>query len=302
MKFEKMIRTFDTQVAGEIYRVIVNPFVEFDDEDIYAKFVQLKEDYKNELDLLMNEPRGHRAVNICVIIPSKLADFAMFLLNNDDELYFKYSSLAASIITMINVGEVTTSGEDTYSIETINGLFSIDVTDKKEVHYTAEITTKSVPIPSNIMEKNLNAVKLNGETYLVIDSEPSIPHLHLDNISEVIDWGREIVHNVKEQNIVFSGIIITNPTNDGVISATFEHDGNILRSAGIETTLALLLHLSQQDPTVTTLTNTSTFGSTLKATKSTNNIYTISVKGNVFSINQFIYQKTDPFKSGFLLK
>src|SRR5699024_8406920 len=95
-------------------------------------------------------------------------------------------------------------------------------------------------------------------------------------------------------------VLFKNNTENTVQSVTIEKDGVILRSPGMDSTVAILASRNGQK----TLTNESLFGSNLTAEKNDGPLsgFTISTRGFVTGEHRFIYDPDDPLDEGFLLK
>lgn len=77
MNFHKSFQTIDTQVVGEAFRIIVQSPIMLMHEDILEADHQLNTQFEDTKQLLLNEPRGHRGMNGCLVLPSAIASYRL---------------------------------------------------------------------------------------------------------------------------------------------------------------------------------------------------------------------------------
>lgn len=304
MNFEKMISTIDAHVAGEAFRIVIHSSITLDKGDIKANHDLLQENYRNEKQLLLNEPRGHPGINGCNVLSSNVADYGLLFFNHDSVIQFNYAALVATVTALLETGNLPKNGDDFYKIETINGVYVVKANFENQ-----EVT--SVYFESEgcrIIEKNLeySLVEIDGpRNYLITELPDEIASISLDHLSTITKWGKYATQKYTNEEVVFDGIIITEPTNataNEVSSVTFEKDGSILRSPGIDSTFAILTAMDDLE-SQKRLTNKSIFGSSLTAQQlaDTSKRFYIETQGFITGIHQFIYDQADPLKNGFLL-
>lgn len=301
-----MFSTIDTHVAGEAFRIVIHSSITLSEKDIQSNHHLLRNTFHHEKALLLNEPRGHRGMNGCIVIPSKVADYGLVFFNHDSEIVFQYGGLVASITALLETGNLTKKENTSYKIETINGIFKVVVKlDNQEV-ISVQLESKVCPVDQNELDYTLVKVD-ESRNYLVFGLPDSIPGIALEHLSVINKWGREETRKCAEKNIPFDGIIIVQSiemSNHEVRSVTFARDGSILRSPGIDSTFAIFTALLDNSDPYVNLTNRSIFDSVFTASliPGTNYRFSIETQGFTTGMHQFIYDQTDPLKNGFVLK
>lgn len=306
MQADKMFSTIDTHVAGESFRIIIQSSINLNENDIKLNGQLLQKSYQDEKDFLLNEPRGHRGMNGCIITPSRLADYGLLFFNHNQEVPFKYGGLVASVTALIETGNLKVNETGIYKIETIQGTYEV-----RAIFENQEVT--KVYIESNackVLEENdeYQVVEVDESSSYIISPLPtSIPGIHLDHLSLINKWGKKATEKFANENIPFDGMIITeqmDAAGDKIRSVTFEKDGSILRSPGMESTFANLTALRQSSNEKNQLINYSIFDSSITATclPGTSNRFSVEIQGFITGMHQFIFDQTDPLKNGFLLK
>lgn len=305
MNFEKMFTTIDTHVAGEAFRVVMHSSISLLNESLESAALELQGNYENEKNLLLNEPRGHRGMHGCMIMPSKIADYRLLFFNHSDVNDFKYEGLITTITALLETGNIKKNEDDVYKIETINGVYSVKVTiENQEVRAVCIENKLSV---LNEQHPDYSSVTIDdGRTYFIYPLPNTIPGIQLENLANLSRWGLEQTMKLKEENIEFDGVVLTESAAtvpSEVRSITFEKDGYILRSPGIDSTYAIFASLLGSSAKVEALTNTSVFGSKLTANlvSAPANQFSVEAEAFVTGMNQFIFDQDDPLKDGFLL-
>lgn len=301
-----MFSTIDTHVAGEAFRIVIHSSIILSEKDIQSNHTLLKNTFYHEKALLLNEPRGHRGMNGCIIIPSKVADYGLLFFNHDSEIAFQYGGLVASITALLETGNLTKRENSSYRIETINGIFQVEVKMDNQEVISVQLESKHCQVVKDELDYNLVEVD-ESRDYLVFDLPDSVPEISLKHLSIINKWGREATKRFADRNIPFEGIIIAQSiggSNHEVRSVTFTRDSSILRSPGMDSTFAIFTALLDRGDHLGNLTNRSIFDSVLSASliPGTNNHFSIETQGFTTGMHQFIYDQTDPLKNGFLLK
>lgn len=296
-----MYSTIDTHVVGEAFRIVSQTPITFLGSDIQLNNDVLKSNFENEKNLLLNEPRGHRGINGCVVTQSYVADFGLLFFNHENVSNFKYEGLLATVTALIETGNLERKASDIYKVETINGIYTLKVSAENQ-----EVV--SVYMESGICSEkksNLDYVSVsvdNVRNYLLYNLPDSIPTIELQYLAELNRWGMEKIAKLTDDNIDFEGIILVESISEyptKVRSVTFEKDGYILRSPGIDSTFAILSSLSSKSE----IENNSIFGSSLTARKLLEGKFQFSVEAQAFvtGIHEFIFDQDDPLRNGFLL-
>lgn len=305
MNYEKMYNTIDTHAAGEAFRIVIQSPIRLSGDDIQAKHDELKNNFSNEKNLLLNEPRGHRGMHGCVVTPSRVADFSLLFFNHQDVSNFKYEGLLATVTALIETGNLNQSADDLYKVETVNGIYTV-----KALVENQEVTSVSIESEScSEIETNLDYTVVrvdNDRNYFLYTLPDSIPGIELEQLAKLNRWGLERTTELKNENINYSGIVVVEsvPFLPGKIrSVTFERDGYILRSPGVDSTFAILTALGQKENSESEIENHSIFGSSLTAKRIAADEYRFSLETKAFitGSHEFIFDQDDPLKEGFLL-
>ncbi|MER2090451.1 MAG: proline racemase family protein [Sporosarcina sp.] len=305
MNFEKMYSTIDTHVAGEAFRIVIQSPIRLHGGDIQANHDELKNNFTNEKNLLLNEPRGHRGIHGCVVGPSQTADFSLLFFNHEDVSNFKYEGLLATVTALLETGNMNKSADEFYKVETVNGIYTV-----KAIVENQEVTSASVESEAcSEINSNPDYVSIsvdNARNYLLYTLPDSIPGIELEHLAALNRWGLEQTTKLTSGNIDYAGVVVIESvpaTPDKIRSVTFEKDGYILRSPGIDSTFAILTSLAIKEAGQSQIVNESIFGSSLTARKLSEDALRFSIETEAFvtGAHEFIFDQDDPLKEGFLL-
>ncbi|MFA1820965.1 proline racemase family protein [Virgibacillus oceani] len=307
MIIEKMFSTIDTHVEGEAFRIVIQSPINLNQNDFESNQQLLQMSYHGEKEFLLNEPRGHRGMNGCVVIPSKAADFGLLFFNHDPEIHFNYGGLAASVTALLETGNLKVNENGVYKIETIQGIYVVKANLENQEVTGVYLESKACRITDK--KNEYHVVEIDGNrSYIILPLPESIPGIDINHLSSINKWGKKITERFHNENMAFNGVIITdeitNTDANAIRSVTFEKDGNITRSPGIDSTFAILTGLRETLNEYTYLINNSIFNSSITASLllGTEDKFFVEVQGFTTGIHQFIYDKDDPLKNGFLLK
>ncbi|WP_078593854.1 proline racemase family protein [Evansella clarkii] len=306
MKFEKMYSTIDTHVAGEAFRIIIHSSIVLGKKSLKENAAFVKESYQFEKDLLLNEPRGHRGMNGCIVLPSQKADFALLFLNHDPQVTFQYCGLAAAITALLETGNITEKDSGVYDIETTEGLFTVKAPlDSGEVS-KVQLVNKSCDVTDS-EGGFIKGVADGARHYYIYGLPDSVPALKMEHISSIINWGKHTAERLQSNGEATHGFILKEDRHSGensVRSVTFGRDGSIIRSPGVDSTVLLYTALMEQLKDRSKFTNESIFDSRLTASfvSGEDNKFSVELKGFVTGIHQFLLDEEDPLRNGFLLK
>lgn len=84
MNILQYFSTIDVHVAGEAFRIVTNSSIKFYEENIEKANDRLRTSFTHEKNLLLNEPRGHRGMHGCLVLPTKLADVRVLFFQHED--------------------------------------------------------------------------------------------------------------------------------------------------------------------------------------------------------------------------
>lgn len=304
MDITKIFSTIDTHVAGEPFRIVTQSSIVLDQNNIKANNVLLQENFVTEKNFLLNEPRGHRGMSCCIVTPSQEADYGLLFFSHEG-VDFKYGGLVASLTALLETGNLPANEDGNYRIETINGVYNVQAKiNDGEVEDVYLVSDKTKFIES---QSDYDVVTVDSRTYLIFQLPSSIPTIGIEYVSEITSWGRATAEKLHKEGIKFDGYIIIEKSNSNINhirSVTFETDGSILRSANIDSTVAILTSILQISKELEQLTNESIFGSaiTVKTIPGLENQYSTRLKAFITGIHEFIYDEDDPLKNGFILK
>ncbi|HLS20833.1 MAG TPA: proline racemase family protein [Bacillota bacterium] len=303
MNIEKMYSTIDTHVAGEAFRIVLQSTIVLNEDTIRANNEKLQTHFQAEKSILLKEPRGHRDMHGCIVVPSDHAHFGLLFFNHDDNIQFKYSGLVATLTALLETGNLQQNAENIYTIETVAGIFQLHATIENNEVIKVTLATNQCSIHDKGEYKLITVDEKRD--YLLFELPKSIEHLKVEYLSDINAWGKQTIKHFSKSNRL-EGIIVIERDNSNpnkVRSLTYERDGTILRSPGYDTTLGLLSALQVENKSITNIINTSIFNSHLEA-KLDMNTKQIDITSEAFvtGIHQFVVDSDDPLHKGFLLK
>ena len=134
MNYEKMYCTIDTHVVGEAFRIVIQSPITFTGVDVNTNHMELANNFETEKNLLLNEPRGHRGMNGCIVTSSLTADFQLLFFNHEGGNNFKYEGLLATVTALLETGNLKRNADDSYKVETVHGIYTVQAqVDNQEV-------------------------------------------------------------------------------------------------------------------------------------------------------------------------
>lgn len=300
-----MFSTLDTHVEGEAFRIVIQSSIHLNENDIHLNHKLLQESYQKEKDFLLKEPRGHQGMNGCIVIPSKLADYGLLFFNHDKQVSFQYGGLVASITALLETGNLTANEQGIYKIETVCGIYTVRAAfDNQEVS-SVYIESDESKVVEKREEYQLVEIEKN-RNYLVFPLPDSIPGINLAYLSAINKWGKAMAKRLSTEKIRFDGIVIAeelDSSKNELRSVTFERDGNMIRSPGIDSTFAILTAQRLIKNKYKALKNDSIFGSSISVQHlpGSYNRYSVTLQGFTTGLHQFILDEDDPLRKGFLL-
>lgn len=306
MIVEKVYSTIDTHVAGELYRMVILSGIVTQGGGIEEVSKKIKVENKREQQLLLNEPRGHRDVCGCYVVPSAVADFGIILFHHGEEegLHFLYGGVVASITTLLETGNLQRNKENHYKVETIDGVLNVYAS-----YENGEVKNVSVFMEADIdMEEKetYSIVSIKQELPCVLFPLPTtIPKLTYDYLLEIEAWGRKQTKFFLKERTPFSQLVLFDQQSTGKFrSVTFEKDGTILRSPGFLTSTALAAYSMERGDAYKKITNESIFESSFTVKESPSHPQMLEVQTEAFitGFYKFVFDEEDPLYEGFLLK
>lgn len=296
MIVKQMLKTVDVQVFGEAYRIVTGGFSGFGGTDAAANQQELAAGYEEEKNLLLNEPRGHRGMNGCAAFRSSAADYQLLFFQHKAAIHFKYESLLAVTAALLEIGYIAEKSSGCYTVETAEGLFTVqaDIVNQKVTNISLEIKQAEV---FHGASKKTEAVMESRQKFHLYSLPAEIPSLELEYLPAISEWGAS--HLTDEADGI---VLVETIAADRIRTVTFEKDGYILRSPGIETAAAVFA-LRREETSGQSLTNESIFGSTLTIQTADDKEQTVSVQGTpyVTGSHEFILDPEDPLRKGFII-
>src|SRR5699024_10784047 len=137
-----MYTTIDAHVAGEGFRVIVHSPFQLQNQNVLKNKFTDNAFITRAKEILLNEPRGHRGVNGCIVIPSEKANFGVLFINHEQENHFTYSGLIAVLTVLLETGQIPVSDNNQYQIETNQGVITLSAPVKNQVVGQVEVIIK----------------------------------------------------------------------------------------------------------------------------------------------------------------
>ncbi|WP_324729258.1 proline racemase family protein [Lysinibacillus fusiformis] len=289
MNFHKSFQTIDTQVVGEAFRIIVQSPIMLMHEDILEADHQLNTQFEDTKQQLLNEPRGHRGMNGCLVLPSAIASYRLLFFQHAASTNFKYEALVATMTALIEQGTIELSKNNTYSIETVKGLYEAQVklSEKRDAVLSVHLIVK----PAHLEGEQV--IIDNERRYMVVEKPRQIKAIVLEELAEISTWGLL----EREKYSTADGVIMCEQLDGCVRSVTFERDGYILRSPGVDSTLALIAVLGEE----AVKKNDSIFGSSIEIIQKHEAGYEIALTGYITGIHQFVVDREDPLQRGFII-
>lgn len=306
MEFKTMLMTIDAHVSGEAYRILVNPSILFNGISIEENHRVMLNDFEQERKLLLREPRGHKGIKGCIVIASKIADFSLLFLSPDDTSdTFSYSGIIASLAALLETNMIPKNKDDLYEVETIYGILKVYAKLNQQSGIDFTIETKKWELVKKNDSYSIVRDQLNRK-YFLFPLPSKFNSIHLDNVMELRNWGVEKINDLFSEHKRLDELVIFKRVGNSpqhFRTITFTHDGNIIRSAGIESTFALHMNSYTENnfKKNNKIKNENIVGNTFVSTKKKNK-FVLSGRSFIYGLQQLIYDETDPFPEGFLLK
>jgi proline racemase len=313
VKIEKVYSAIDVHVAGEAFRIIRNaPMVYYQTlEELYELFPMV---YKEEQNLLLNEPRGFAGLNGCLVVPplNKEADAAVVFFNHNGTLPVHYAGLIAVITALLECGHLKPRATSQYKIETLKGIVPIKavmtgqevVSVKMESGFYQVVGTEECLRPS---PANYKLVQTD-QIYAVFRKQDFPVEIQIEKLANLRKWGQAVLQTLSPD---IKGAILVDESriDEGLIkSITFRDDLFIVRSPGFGPTLAIFTSLLSSGAISKSklLVNESIYGSQLEVQvserKESSYQFTMTSRGFITGLQTFILDPTDPLADGFILK
>lgn len=301
MLITKSFTTMDTQVLGEVYRFVLQSPILLTGNNVHENNVQLQSHYSITKKLLLNEPRGHRGIHGAMVLPSTNANYQLLFFHHQDVHDFKYEGLIASLATLIQTGNIERTIDHSYRIETVKGIYSLQAKDEKNggVQITLHLTKGEIERHFNKLSTSVLVDR--ARRYYLHRLPEDFAELRIENLDAIQKWGRNQTELLNNQQETYVGVVLYDfcKTSNKFITVTFEKDGYILRTPGIDTSLALMTACCDEKCDV--VENETIFSSTLSTKKLSNSNYSLTCQPYIMSHSQFVFDEDDPLSEGFIL-
>ncbi|MGE7881856.1 proline racemase family protein [Bacillus sp. NPDC094077] len=313
MNIQKMYTAVDVHVAGEAFRVI---------KDVPCKYYyslehlneQISGELAEEMQLLLNEPRGFIGLNGCIVVPSihKEVDAAVLFFNHKGSIPLHYGGIVAVITMLLESGYLKKRESNQYKIETLSGIFSVHA-------YVEHDEVVSVSFESKLcymVEKDLKIGNINysliqaDKVYAVVEKDTYSPEICVGNISELKKWGEATLQAIQKHSLIKRLILVDSSQKEenNIKTITFHEDNFIMRSPGFVSTIVSYVHALFKNNLKTNkpFKNESIFNSFITVEKVKKEelgyIFRFESRGFITGMQTFLLDPTDPFPTGFLLK
>lgn len=303
MDISNLFSTIDTQVLGENFRIIIQSPITFTVTDIKKKSELLQQNFAKEKKLLLNEPRGHRGVNGCLIFPSNTDSFELLFINHKYSIPFKYEGVAASLTALLETGNLSPSSNGKYSVLTPYGRIYLSAT------LTAnQVTAISINVTA-VEKKSADDSTIicidQHRNYKIVPLLQSIGAIDINNLEALTKWGEDIVEKSITSKPELTGVLVVERLgNNRFKSITFERDGYIRRTPGVDSTEAIIASFKNEIQHEKSIKNETIFSSQLIADKQEKEQenYCFQLRPFITGSHDFVLDKDDPLPKGFLLK
>jgi proline racemase len=317
MKIQKVYSTTDVHVAGEAFRVIKDaPFIHY--QNLEQLNEQLPQVFAEEINLLLNEPRGFAGLNGCLIVPpiSGEADAAVLFFNHGGTVPIHYGGIVAVITTLLECGQLQPRESSEYKIETVSGVISVTaIMERDEVvsvmieSEPCQVVQTNIPLSNPHLNTQFSLVQA-GQLYAVFEKSDISAEIRVEELTELKRWSQTVLQDL-ESKIPVKGAILMDDSHleEGRIKTiTFREDQYIVRSPGFESTMACYTNLLSKGglDMESTFVNDSIFNSslTVQVAEQTEIGYRFNLtsRGFITGMQLFVLDPTDPLPTGFLLK
>ncbi|PFN27940.1 proline racemase family protein [Bacillus cereus] len=313
MNIQKMYTAVDVHVAGEAFRVIKDVPCKY-----YYSLEHLNEQFSGELaeemQLLLNEPRGFIGLNGCIVVPSihKEVDAAVLFFNHEGSMPLHYGGIVAVITMLLESGYLKKRESNQYKIETLSGIFSVHA----HIEHDEVVSVSFESKLCYMVEKDLKIGNINysliqaDKVYAVVEKDTYSPEICVENISELKKWGEATLQSIQKHSLIKRLILVDSSQKEAnnIKTITFHEDSFIVRSPGFVSTIVSYVHALFKNDIITNkpFKNESIFNSFITVEKVKKEelgyIFRFESRGFITGMQTFLLDPTDPFPTGFLLK
>ncbi|MEI4619725.1 proline racemase family protein [Bacillus cereus] len=306
MKFAKAITTVDAHMAGEPLRLIMNGVPLLQGNTLQEKQNELVENYQAFRRILMQEPRGHAAMNGCMIVPpcSKKADFAALFMDANEFTSSIEEFVMIAAVVMVEMGNVQIKN-DVVAVETIDGIFSVKICiEDGEIHAVSLQKDCKYELQHHASQSVVSFGP--NEHYVISHTKHLGVKLAMDDLIELKNWAHRARTSLSSE---CSGILIDAAQIEEKRFKTMlqKKNGLVSRSPYVRATCACLALFREEGMLQEgeTLQHENITGGTYEAKlmECTQNAMTVQITGRVFitGMHQFLLDPSDPLADGFII-
>lgn len=298
MNISNLYSTIDTQVLGEAFRVIIQSPICLLEGSLKEKQNKLHGRFDKEKQLLLNEPRGHRGINGCIIFPSSEVSYELVLFNHPGSIIFKIEGVVASLTALLETGNLIPNEDNVYQVRTVYGDYLL-----RAEFYEQQVTSIEIEMPQEItcQSKQPSIYSVHGRQYAVKGLPNHLSSINLNNLQELELWGKSELQQYIEE---LDGLLMVEKiSNNHYKTVTFEKDGYIRRSPGIDSSNLLIKALANEIENDKPVKNETIFGSVLIVDKDQDmNVNRYQIRPFITASQKFVLDPEDPLPTGFLIK
>ncbi|WHY76570.1 proline racemase family protein [Neobacillus sp. WH10] len=317
MRIEKAYSTIDVHVAGEAFRIIQNvPLIQYQSlKELDEKFPAA---FQEEINLLLNEPRGFAGLNGCLVVPpiNRGANAAVVFFNHEGTVPVHYGGIVAVMTALLECGHLKKKESSKYKIETVKGVIPVTAIMEKEEVVSVKLESDlchvvdtDFPLSNPHLKTKFSLVQ-SDQLYAVFQKRDIPINIQAEELADLNKWGQTVIQAL-DTKIPVKGVILLDDAaieERHIKTITFRNDCYIVRSPGFGPTLACYASLLSNGrvPVEGSLINESIFGSELEMTaispKESSYQFVMTSRGFITGMQTFILDPTDPLAAGFLLK
>ncbi|KEK24242.1 proline racemase family protein [Bacillus gaemokensis] len=306
MKFVKTITTVDAHMAGEPLRLIMNGVPLLRGTTLQEKQQELIENHQDFRRMLMQEPRGHAAMNGCIIVPSssKEVDFAALFMDANGFISGIEEFVMIAAAVMVETGHQKVKN-DVVVVETIEGIIHVHIGME-----TGEIQSVSLQKECSYEFQNNNSQSIvsfgANEVYVMSYTKHLGVKLEMNELIEL----KTFAHMARSLDTsTYGGVLIGTEEFEEKRFRTMlqKKNGLVSRSPYIATTCACLVLFCQEGMLKEgeSVQHENITGGIyeVRLVKCTETEMTIRITGRVFitGMHQFLLDPSDPLADGFII-
>ncbi|PFA25639.1 hypothetical protein CN373_00265 [Bacillus cereus] len=306
MKFVKAITTVDAHMAGEPLRLIMNGVPLLQGNTLQEKQTELVENYQAFRRILMQEPRGHAAMNGCMIVPpcSEKADFAALFMDANEFTSSIEEFVMIAAVVMVEMGNIQIKN-DVVAVETIDGIFSVNICmEDGEIQAVSLQKNCEYELQHHASQSVVSFG--SNEHYVISHTKHLGAKLAMDEFIELKSWAHKIRTSLSTEcsSILIDAAHIERKRFKTMVQ---KKNGLVSRSPYVRATCACLALFKEEGMLQEgeSLQHENITGGTYEAKimEYTQNAMTVQITGKVFitGMHQFLLDPSDPLADGFII-